>query len=84
LILVVACLHIFVLHRKGSTSKIGLTLENGIIMFHPFFTFKDFVFLVIVIMIFLAVVGFAPNYLGHPDNYIPADPLVTPSHIVPE
>lgn len=84
IILVVACLHIFVLHRRGSTSKIGITIENGKIMFHPFFTFKDLVFLTIVIMIFLSVVGFAPNYLGHPDNYIPADPLVTPGHIVPE
>lgn len=84
IILIVACLHIFVLHRRGSTSKLGIVIENGKIMFHPFFTFKDFVFLTIVFMIFLSIIGFAPNYLGHPDNYIPADPLVTPSHIVPE
>lgn len=83
-IFILSCLHVFVLHKKGSTSKLALTLEGGKLMFHPFFTFKDLVFLMIVIIIFLAVIGYAPNYLGHPDNYIPADPLVTPGHIVPE
>jgi ubiquinol-cytochrome c reductase cytochrome b subunit len=45
---------------------------------------KDVNFILIILFIFLSFVGFFPNYLGHPDNYIPADPLVTPAHIVPE
>ena len=45
---------------------------------------KDLVALAIILAIFAAIVGFIPNYLGHPDNYIEADPLVTPAHIVPE
>ena len=53
-------------------------------MFHPFYIVKDINFLIIIILIFLFVVGFFPNMLSHPDNYIPADPLSTPAHIVPE
>jgi ubiquinol-cytochrome c reductase cytochrome b subunit len=45
---------------------------------------KDLFALVVVLAVFFAVVGFMPNYLGHPDNYIEANPLVTPEHIVPE
>jgi ubiquinol-cytochrome c reductase cytochrome b subunit len=45
---------------------------------------KDLFALGLIMIVFFAIVGFMPNYLGHPDNYIPADPLVTPSHIVPE
>ncbi len=45
---------------------------------------KDFLGLAVVLVIFWAIVGFMPNYLGHPDNYIEANPLVTPAHIVPE
>ena len=52
--------------------------------FWPYFVIKDLFALVLILVIFMAVVGFMPNYLGHPDNYIPANPLVTPAHIVPE
>jgi ubiquinol-cytochrome c reductase cytochrome b subunit len=53
-------------------------------MFDPYFTIKDAVFIVFSFLLFIYFVGFYPNYLSHPDNYIPADSLVTPTHIVPE
>jgi len=84
IILALAALHIFILHKFGSSSKSGIIEKNDKTMFQPFYTFKDINFLIIIFIIFLAIVGFAPNYLSHPDNYIPADPLVTPAHIVPE
>jgi quinol-cytochrome oxidoreductase complex cytochrome b subunit len=52
--------------------------------FHPYYTIKDGFALVAFIFLFAAVVFYAPNYLGHPDNYVPANPLQTPPHIVPE
>jgi len=52
--------------------------------FWPYFVIKDLFALAIIMALFVAVAGFMPNYLGHPDNYVPANPLVTPSHIVPE
>jgi ubiquinol-cytochrome c reductase cytochrome b subunit len=52
--------------------------------FWPYFVIKDLFALGIIMIIFWAIVGFMPNYLGHPDNYIEANPLVTPAHIVPE
>jgi ubiquinol-cytochrome c reductase cytochrome b subunit len=52
--------------------------------FWPYFVIKDLFALAVIMVVFFAVVGFMPNYLGHPDNYIEANPLVTPAHIVPE
>ena len=52
--------------------------------FHPYYTIKDGFALVAFILVFAAFVFYAPNFLGHPDNYIPANPLQTPPHIVPE
>jgi quinol-cytochrome oxidoreductase complex cytochrome b subunit len=54
------------------------------IPFHPYYTVKDLYGLGVFGTIFALVLFFAPNYMGHPDNYIPANPLVTPAHIVPE
>ena len=54
------------------------------VSFWPYFVIKDLFALAIVLIAFFAVVGFMPNYLGHPDNYIEANPLATPAHIVPE
>jgi ubiquinol-cytochrome c reductase cytochrome b subunit len=72
------------LHSKGSSNKLSAAFKLDKLMFHPYFTIKDVNFILIILFIFLSFVGFFPNYLGHPDNYIPADPLVTPAHIVPE
>jgi ubiquinol-cytochrome c reductase cytochrome b subunit len=77
-------LHIIFLHEKGSSNNLNITNSNDKIMFDPYFTIKDLLFILLVIFIFSYFVGFHPNYLSHPDNYIPADPLVTPAHIVPE
>ena len=82
----VVFLHIISLHKVGSNNPTGidLTLKKEKIPFHPYYTIKDFFGLGVFFIIFGIFVFFLPNSLGHPDNYIPADPLVTPEHIVPE
>ena len=79
-------LHVFALHRFGSNNPTGVEVKSkkDTIPLHPYYTVKDFVGIGVFLIIFTGFVFFAPNYLGHPDNYIPADPLVTPLHIVPE
>jgi ubiquinol-cytochrome c reductase cytochrome b subunit len=52
--------------------------------FHPYYTIKDGFALLVFVLVFAGLVFYAPNFLGHPDNYIPANPLQTPPHIVPE
>ncbi|MEM8555561.1 MAG: cytochrome b, partial [Pseudomonadota bacterium] len=59
-------------------------VKRDTLPFWPYFVIKDLFALALVLLIFFAVVGFMPNYLGHPDNYIEANPLATPAHIVPE
>lgn len=83
-ILVLVFIHIIFLHEKGSSNKLRVSFFFDKLMFNPFFTIKDIFFIIIILDIFFFFVGFYPNYLGHPDNYIPADPLLTPAHIVPE
>jgi len=85
-IVAVVFLHIVALHKFGSNNPTGidLTLKNEKIPFHPYYTIKDFFGFGVFFIIFGIFVFFLPNVLGHPDNYIPADPLVTPEHIVPE
>ena len=82
----VVFLHIVALHKFGSNNPTGidLTLKKEKIPFHPYYTIKDFFGFGVFFIIFGIFVFFLPNSLGHPDNYIPADPLVTPEHIVPE
>jgi len=58
--------------------------EKDTLPFWPYFVIKDLFALCVILVLFFAVVGFMPNYLGHPDNYIEANPLVTPAKIVPE
>ncbi len=86
LIVGVVILHIVALHRKGSSNPTGVEVKSDkdTIPFHPYYTYKDFVGFCIFFFIFFSFVFFKPNSLGHPDNYIPANPLVTPPHIVPE
>ena len=79
-------LHLWALHRFGSGNPLGIE-ANGPqdkIPFHPYYTVKDAFGVGVFLIAFCAFVFFAPNFLGHPDNYIPANPLVTPAHIVPE
>ncbi len=85
-ILGVVILHIWALHIPGSSNPTGVEVkdEQDTVPFHPYYTAKDGFGLTIFLILFFALVFFAPNLLGHPDNYIEANPLSTPAHIVPE
>ncbi len=85
-ILGVIILHIWALHIPGSSNPTGVSVkdEQDTVPFHPYYTAKDGFGLGVFLIIFAALLFFAPNYLGHPDNYVPANPLSTPAHIVPE
>ena len=82
----VVILHLAALHQHGSNNPLGIDIKRkgDTIPFHPYYTIKDLFGLGVFLTIFVAVIAYAPNYMGHPDNYIPANPLVTPPHIVPE
>jgi quinol-cytochrome oxidoreductase complex cytochrome b subunit len=77
-------LHLSVLHRDGSNNPLGAEANNSVIGFYPYFYAKDLFAFSFFLTIFSFFVMLAPNYLGHPDNYIMADPFQTPKHIVPE
>ena len=85
-ILGLVVIHVVALHVHGSNNPTGVEIktEKDSIPFHPYYTVKDFFGFGVFFLVFAYFVFFAPNYLGHPDNYIPADPMVTPAHIVPE
>ncbi|MEM1064980.1 MAG: cytochrome b N-terminal domain-containing protein [Pseudomonadota bacterium] len=91
-ILGLVIVHIWAFHTTGNNNPTGVEVrrtskeeaERDTLPFWPYFVIKDLFALAIILAIFFAVVGFMPNYLGHPDNYIEANPLVTPAHIVPE
>ncbi len=75
--------HIILLHDKGSSNPLGGE-SVSYISFHPYLQVKDFVGFMALVTFMTFLVFFTPNALGHPDNYIPANPMVTPPHIVPE
>jgi ubiquinol-cytochrome c reductase cytochrome b subunit len=79
-------LHIWALHIPGSSNPTGVEVkdESDTVPFHPYYTAKDGFGLGVFLIIYCLFVFFLPNQLGHPDNYIPANPLSTPAHIVPE
>ena len=80
-------LHIWALHIPGNNNPVGIDIKQPskeTVPFHPYIVIKDFYALLIFLIIFSGFVFFVPNVLGHPDNYIEANPMVTPSHIVPE
>ena len=84
--------HVWAFHSTGNNNPTGVEVRRGsraeadadTLPFWPYFVIKDLYALVFVLAIFAAIVGFMPNFLGHPDNYIEANPLSTPAHIVPE
>jgi len=82
----VVVLHILALNAFGSNNPTGIDVKGpqDTIPFHPYYTVKDFFGFGVFFLVFAAFVFYAPNYLGHPDNYIEANPMVTPPHIVPE
>ena len=82
----VVFLHIVALHITGSNNPLGIDVKSpqDTIPFHPYYTIKDSVGMCVYLLVFAIFVFFMPNYWGHSDNYIPANPLVTPAEIVPE
>ena len=82
----VVVLHIIALHRFGSNNPIGIDAKGpqDTISFHPYYTLKDMVGIAMFLLLLAVAVFFFPNAMGHPDNYIPANPMQTPAHIVPE
>src|SRR6195952_4966827 len=82
----VIILHIWALHIPGSGNPTGVDVKGpqDTVPFHPYYTAKDGFGAGVFFLVFAALTFFAPNTLGHPDNYIPANPLSTPAHIVPE
>jgi ubiquinol-cytochrome c reductase cytochrome b/c1 subunit len=82
----VVVLHVWALHVVGQNNPAGIEpkTEKDTVAFTPYATIKDAYVLILFCILYGWLVFYAPNYLGHPDNYIPANPAVTPSEIVPE
>src|SRR5215217_6890524 len=86
IIVAVVALHVVALHVHGSNNPLGIDPKGpqDTVPFHPYYTMKDGFGVMVFLIIYAGFTFFAPDYMGHPDNYIPANPLVTPEHIVPE
>jgi len=84
--------HIWAFHSTGNNNPTGVEVRRGsveeakkdTVPFWPYYVIKDLFALAVILLVFVVLVFFMPNYLGHPDNYIEANPLATPAHIVPE
>nr|QXF29966.1 cytochrome b [Artemia salina] len=77
-------IHLLFLHQSGSNNPLGINANLDKIPFHPYFTIKDTVGFMILIFLLVSLSLLSPYFLGDPDNFIPANPLVTPAHIQPE
>jgi quinol-cytochrome oxidoreductase complex cytochrome b subunit len=84
LITAAVIIHIAFLHQNGSNNPLGLNPSTDKISFYPYFIIKDLFSWLIIGFIYVLFVYFMPNFLGHTDNYIEANAMVTPAHIVPE
>nr|AEK53092.1 cytochrome b [Joturus pichardi] len=84
IILAMTLVHLIFLHETGSNNPLGLNSDADKIPFHPYFTYKDLLGFVLLLTALASLALFAPNLLGDPDNFTPANPLVTPPHIKPE
>ena len=86
IIFALVVVHLWALHTVKSSNPLGVEMksEGDSIPFHPYYTIKDLFGVGVLMMFYLGFVFFAPDFFGEPDNYIPANPLVTPPHIVPE
>jgi ubiquinol-cytochrome c reductase cytochrome b subunit len=80
----VVFLHLILLHLPGSNNPLKIKKINDYVFFYPYYYHKDLFLFLIIFFLFIYFVCFKPNFLGHPDNHILANPLVTPTHIVPE
>nr|YP_010024621.1 cytochrome b [Odorrana exiliversabilis]QOP62217.1 cytochrome b [Odorrana exiliversabilis] len=77
-------IHLLFLHQTGSSNPTGLNSDLDKVTFHPYFSYKDLLGFIVLLGTLAALSTFAPNLLGDPDNFTPANPLVTPPHIKPE
>ena len=77
-------LHLLFLHETGSNNPLGLNRDGEKVPFHSYYSFKDLVGFVIILFLLSLLVLFSPQLLTDPENFIPANPLVTPVHIQPE
>ncbi|NOT39280.1 MAG: cytochrome b [Alphaproteobacteria bacterium] len=82
----VVVLHIWALHVPGNNNPLGIDVKGpqDTVPFHPYYTTKDGFWIALFLIVFAYFIFFNPNFLGHADNYVPANRLVTPAHIVPE
>lgn len=83
-IFAITLLHLYLLHQVGSTTTIGTQRFYQTFSFFPIYTIKDLLTIIALVAILIYLCCISPDYLLHADNYIPADPLITPHHIVPE
>jgi len=79
-----SAVHIIYIHEKGSRNPLGVKRDSIKVPFHAYFSVKDFVILVVYLIVLRFVVFLMPSVIGDPENFIPANSLVTPSHIKPE
>lgn len=84
IITIITIIHLLFLHQTGSNNPLGINSNIDKIPFHPFFTYKDLIGFIILIIMLTLLSLINPYLLGDPDNFIPANPLVTPVHIQPE
>nr|ABY48395.1 cytochrome b [Xantusia vigilis] len=84
IIIAMTVLHLLFLHESGSNNPTGLNANTDKISFHPFFSYKDLLGAVMITMLLLIPTLFSPNLLGDPENFTPANPMMTPPHIKPE
>nr|YP_009353142.1 cytochrome b [Brahmaea hearseyi]AOV83401.1 cytochrome b [Brahmaea hearseyi] len=84
IVLMMTMIHLLFLHQTGSNNPLGLNSNLDKIPFHPFFTFKDLIGFIMLVFFLTMLTLTNPYLLGDPDNFIPANPLVTPLHIQPE
>jgi len=84
IIAAIIIIHLLFLHQTGSNNPLGIKRETDKIPFHPYFTIKDLFGFLVLLCILITVTLLTPNLLGDPENFNPANPLVTPVHIQPE
>nr|YP_010954486.1 cytochrome b [Euparatettix tridentatus]WMV02041.1 cytochrome b [Euparatettix tridentatus] len=83
-IMMMSMIHLMFLHQTGSNNPLGMNSNSEKIPFHPFFSIKDTITMLMIMMMLMMISLMYPYVMGDPDNFIPANPLVTPPHIQPE
>ena len=84
IIVAFSVIHLVFLHQTGSNNPLGIRCPQEMVPFHPYYTYKDVVGFIVALFVLLLFALLFPNYLGDPENFIPANPMVTPIHIKPE